>query len=182
MDGDDQYCISFAIAQRTLLCQPILGWIGENSLIQPPLIIQAFQNGLEDCKASINRLHCDDPLGLVELLASFHPETPELTRPECVQQSSISTPICFTTICYGDSRPNRLHTFFAMYFLVVIIVNWMPITGIHCDHCVPGISDTSLAKVWQQIKKCWRFFRIVSPITCVCRTVSVIYLQQRSCK
>ena len=57
----------------------------------PSSIALVFQNGLESHNADMKRLHDDDPSTSGRNLVSLRPATPQFTRPDCIQQSSIGT-------------------------------------------------------------------------------------------
>jgi len=71
VDSPDQF---FSIAQETLPWQPILGKIGEMTLIQHP----AFENGLEYRNMDKQLYSANDPSTWCRNMVNFGPVTPEI--------------------------------------------------------------------------------------------------------
>jgi len=87
-----------------------------NWFTPPSFNAVAFQNGLKDHNKEVERLNGDDPRTSGRNLASFRLVTSEFTRLDCVQQSSISTRVCFSTIRKGATLLGW--TRLCMHFLV----------------------------------------------------------------
>ena len=74
------------------------GLIGEKWRTPPSFIAPAFHNGLEYRNADERINTSDDPSTSDSNLVSFSPVIPKITRLDHIQQVSINTRVCFTTV------------------------------------------------------------------------------------
>jgi len=99
--------------------QVIFGSIRRNWPTPSSFVALAFQNGLDDRKVNGRINSGNKPCISIRNLVSFCAVTPKFTRPERVQQASISYRVSSTVFDRGGTaRPGGLHSRFCHIFLL----------------------------------------------------------------